>query len=149
MSEMSLRVESSRLGVSTCTGGISACWARRAAKGSASAGVDRGFSGEPHARSRGNLAWRADVACACAACSSVCSLSELLKNEGVLALYKGVGPRLSRVCCEVAITMSLYAEVVKLLNKYWITPDQIEAQKKQEMTLIHSSSVVTEVPKSK
>ena len=45
--------------------------------------------------------------------------------------------------------MSLYAEVVKLLNKYWITPDQIEAQKKQEMTLIHSSSVVTEVPKSK
>ena len=82
-------------------------------------------------------------------CSSVRSLSELLKNEGVLALYKGVGPRLSRVCCEVAITMSLYAEVVKLLNKYWITPDQIEAQKKQEMTLIHSSSVVTEVPKSK
>ena len=54
------------------------------------------------------------------------SLSELLKNEGVLALYKGVGPRLSRVCCEVAITMSLYGEVVKMLNKYWITSDQPE-----------------------
>jgi solute carrier family 25 citrate transporter 1 len=81
--------------------------------------------------------------------SSMHCLRDLVQNEGVLALYKGVGPRLSRVCCEVAITMSLYAEVVKLLNKYWITPDQIEAQKKQEMTLIHSSSVVTEVPKPK
>ena len=40
-----------------------------------------------------------------------------MKNEGVLALYKGVGPRLSRVCAEVAITMSLYGEVVKVLNK--------------------------------
>ena len=86
---------------------------------------------------------------ACVLCPCVCSLRDLVQNEGVLALYKGVGPRLSRVCCEVAITMSLYAEVVKLLNKYWITPDQIEAQKKQEMTLIHSSSVVTEVPKPK
>ena len=58
--------------------------------------------------------------------SSMHCLSELLKNEGVLALYKGVGPRLSRVCCEVAITMALYGEVVKVLNKYWITPDQPE-----------------------
>ena len=58
--------------------------------------------------------------------SSLHCLTELLKNEGVLALYKGVGPRISRVCCEVAITMSLYGEVVKVLNKYWITPDQPE-----------------------
>ena len=57
-------------------------------------------------------------------------MSDLLKNEGFLALYKGVGPRLSRVCCEVAITMSLYGEVVKLLNKYWITPDQPEYHRK-------------------
>ena len=68
-------------------------------------------------------------------------------HEGFLALYKGVGPRLSRVCCEVAITMSLYGEVVKLLNKYWITPDQIAAQKKAaEPQFIRSSSVLTEVP---
>ena len=52
-------------------------------------------------------------------------LTETIKNEGVLALYKGVGPRMARVCAEVAITMTLYGEVVKLLNKYWITPDQL------------------------
>ena len=35
--------------------------------------------------------------------SSLDCLSQLIKNEGVLALYKGVGPRLARVCCEVGI----------------------------------------------
>ena len=50
----------------------------------------------------------------------------VVREEGFLALYKGVGPRLSRVCCEVAITMSLYGEVVKMLNKYWITSDMPE-----------------------
>lgn len=78
--------------------------------------------------------------------SSLHCLSELIKNEGILALYKGVGPRISRVCCEVAITMSLYAEVVKLLNKYWITADQLESQKSSN-TLLHSSSVTTELPR--
>ena len=94
-----------------------------------------------------------------------------------MALYKGVGPRISRVCCEVAargshrarpptasasllpltprgtlcapqvaITMSLYGEVVKMLNKYWITADQLEKPKGQLMT---SSSVLVEVPKGK
>ena len=58
--------------------------------------------------------------------SSLHCFRELIKNEGFLALYKGVGPRISRVCCEVAITMSLYGEVVKMLNKYWITSDQPE-----------------------
>ena len=53
--------------------------------------------------------------------SSIDCLQQVVKEEGILALYKGVGPRLSRVCCEVAITMSLYGEVVKMLNKYWIT----------------------------
>lgn len=60
--------------------------------------------------------------------SSLDCLAQLIKNEGVLALYKGVGPRLARVCCEVAITMSLYGEVVKFLNTVWITPDQLEGQ---------------------
>ena len=73
-------------------------------------------------------------------------MSDLLKNEGFLALYKGVGPRLSRVCCEVAITMSLYGEVVKLLNKYWITADQLE--KPKGTTLLSSASVTTEIPNS-
>jgi len=48
-------------------------------------------------------------------------VKEILKNEGPMAFYKGVGPRLTRVCCEVAITMSLYGEVVKVLNKVsWV-----------------------------
>jgi len=80
--------------------------------------------------------------------SSIHCLKELVKNEGILALYKGVGPRLSRVCCEVAITMSLYAEVVKLLNKYWITPDMLEAPKPISKD-IRSSSVITEVDTGK
>lgn len=53
--------------------------------------------------------------------SSIDCLQQLIRNEGVTALYKGVGPRLARVCAEVAITMTLYGEVVKVLNKYWIT----------------------------
>lgn len=53
--------------------------------------------------------------------STMHCVSEILKNEGVLAFYKGTGPRLTRVCCEVGITMSLYGEVVKLLNKVWKT----------------------------
>jgi len=47
--------------------------------------------------------------------------TQIIKNEGIGALYKGVGPRLTRVCCEVAITMSLYGEIVKMLNVVWVT----------------------------
>ena len=43
-------------------------------------------------------------------------ISEILKNEGPLAFYKGVGPRLTRVCCEVGITMSIYGEIVKVVS---------------------------------
>jgi len=41
---------------------------------------------------------------------------QILANEGPLAFYKGVGPRLTRVCCEVGITMSMYGEIVKLVS---------------------------------
>uniref|UniRef100_A0A6U3C197 Uncharacterized protein n=1 Tax=Lotharella globosa TaxID=91324 RepID=A0A6U3C197_9EUKA len=53
--------------------------------------------------------------------NSVDCFFKILQNEGVAGLYKGVKPRLTRVCCEVAITMSLYGEVVKFLNKIWKT----------------------------
>jgi len=43
-------------------------------------------------------------------------VSEIMKNEGPLAFYKGVGPRLTRVCCEVGITMSIYGEIVKVVS---------------------------------
>lgn len=41
---------------------------------------------------------------------------QLYKEGGVAALYKGVVPRLARVCCEVAITFTLYDQVAQLLN---------------------------------
>lgn len=47
--------------------------------------------------------------------------SEMLKNEGITSFYRGMAPRLTRVTLEVAITMSLYGEVVKFLNNVWIT----------------------------
>lgn len=56
--------------------------------------------------------------------SSLDCLRTLIREEGVMALYKGVGPRLSRVCCEVAITMTLYGEVVKLLDSLWSTEEK-------------------------
>mmetsp|Transcript_22273 Transcript_22273/g.31133 ORF Transcript_22273/g.31133 Transcript_22273/m.31133 type:complete len:292 (+) Transcript_22273:149-1024(+) len=46
---------------------------------------------------------------------------KILASEGIAGLYRGVTPRLTRVCCEVGITMSLYGEVVKFLNKVWKT----------------------------
>ena len=49
-----------------------------------------------------------------------CAL-QIFRNEGMAGLYKGVGPRLLRVCCETAITLSLYGEIVKAINKVWIT----------------------------
>merc|ERR1740139_1857353 len=52
---------------------------------------------------------------------SVIIFKGLIANEGFMALYKGVGPRMTRVCCEVAITMTLYGEVVKLLDSVWDT----------------------------
>jgi solute carrier family 25 citrate transporter 1 len=47
--------------------------------------------------------------------------SQILRQEGFLAFYKGIGPRLMRVCIEVAMTMSLFTEISKLLDKYWKT----------------------------
>mmetsp|Transcript_12723 Transcript_12723/g.29573 ORF Transcript_12723/g.29573 Transcript_12723/m.29573 type:complete len:129 (+) Transcript_12723:531-917(+) len=48
-------------------------------------------------------------------------IRELIKNEGIMAFYKGVGPRMTRVCMEVGITMSLYGEIVKVLDHFWRT----------------------------
>jgi solute carrier family 25 (mitochondrial citrate transporter), member 1 len=53
--------------------------------------------------------------------STLHCITEIMTKEGPLAFYKGVGPRLTRVCLEVGITMSLYGEIVKLLDKFWIT----------------------------
>ena len=43
---------------------------------------------------------------------------QLYAEGGIGALYKGVGPRITRVMFEVAITMSLYGEVVKFLDRF-------------------------------
>ncbi|XP_044142974.1 tricarboxylate transport protein, mitochondrial-like [Bufo gargarizans] len=47
--------------------------------------------------------------------------SQILRNEGPLAFYKGTVPRLGRVCLDVAIVFVIYEEVVKVLNKVWKT----------------------------
>lgn len=47
--------------------------------------------------------------------------SQILKHEGIGGFYKGMGPRLTRVCIEVALTMSMYGEIVKVLDKVWKT----------------------------
>jgi len=70
-------------------------------------------------------------------------VQDIVRNEGIAALYKGVYPRMARVCCEVAITMTLYGEVVKVLNKYWITSDQTGKK-----PFIRGYSVLTEAPRS-
>jgi solute carrier family 25 citrate transporter 1 len=43
-------------------------------------------------------------------------VQQMLRNEGPMAFYKGVGPRLTRVCLEVGITMSMYGEIVKMVR---------------------------------
>lgn len=48
-------------------------------------------------------------------------VQDIMKNEGPLAFYKGIGPRMTRVCLEVGITMSLYGEIVRVLDRFWKT----------------------------
>lgn len=47
--------------------------------------------------------------------------AQMMRKEGITAFYKGMAPRLTRVVAEVAITMSLYGEFVKLLDSVWKT----------------------------
>lgn len=53
--------------------------------------------------------------------STMDCLNQIIKKEGIMGLYKGVGPRMTRVCLEVAITMSMYGEIVKALDSVWKT----------------------------
>lgn len=51
--------------------------------------------------------------------STVHCFTEIWKNEGPLAFYKGTVPRLSRVCLDVAITFMIYDSFMDLFNKFW------------------------------
>ena len=42
----------------------------------------------------------------------------ILRNEGVLGFYKGVGPRLARVILDVAITFSVFNQLKRLLVSF-------------------------------
>jgi solute carrier family 25 citrate transporter 1 len=44
---------------------------------------------------------------------------EIWKEAGIAGFYKGTVPRLGRVCLDVAIVMTLYREINKLLDKIW------------------------------
>ncbi|KAE8574107.1 hypothetical protein A483_HHAL012005 [Halyomorpha halys] len=45
--------------------------------------------------------------------------SQIWKQEGFTAFYKGTVPRLSRVCLDVAITFMIYESFMDLFNKVW------------------------------
>ncbi|XP_036611746.1 uncharacterized protein LOC118847404 [Trichosurus vulpecula] len=47
-------------------------------------------------------------------------VSQIYKNEGIMAFYKGTIPRLGRVCLDVAVVFVLYEEIVKFLNLIWV-----------------------------
>lgn len=51
--------------------------------------------------------------------STIHCASQILKNEGPMAFYKGTVPRLSRVCLDVAITFMIYDSFMDLFNTYW------------------------------
>jgi len=57
--------------------------------------------------------------------STLDCVGQIMKNEGIAGFYKGVGPRLTRVCLEVGITMSLYGEIVKFLDSIWDTTPKV------------------------
>lgn len=49
--------------------------------------------------------------------SSFDCFKQIVAKEGLSGLYKGVGPRMTRACIDVAITMSLYSEIIKGLDR--------------------------------
>lgn len=46
-------------------------------------------------------------------------ITQIYKNEGVTAFYKGTVPRLGRVCADVAITFMIYDSFIELFHKIW------------------------------
>jgi len=46
-------------------------------------------------------------------------VSQIMKKEGLKGFYKGTTPRLGRVCLDVAITMTLYTQIMNLLDSVW------------------------------
>jgi len=44
---------------------------------------------------------------------------QIYKNEGLLAFYSGVLPRLVRVSLDVAFVFLLYHEINSLIDKVW------------------------------
>ena len=81
--------------------------------------------------------------------SSLHCLRDIVQNEGFLALYKGVGPRMTRVCCEVAITMTLYGEVVKLLDSVWDTSSPSKAEMDKRIARAGSTLIEVETGNKK
>jgi len=47
-----------------------------------------------------------------------CAL-QIMRNEGLLAFYKGTVPRLGRVCADVAITFMIYDKFIEAFNRIW------------------------------
>ncbi|CAF1439558.1 unnamed protein product [Adineta steineri] len=45
--------------------------------------------------------------------------SQIMRNEGPKAFYKGTVPRLGRVCADVAITFMIYDKFIEMFNRVW------------------------------
>ena len=49
------------------------------------------------------------------------AFSHILRTEGPMGFYKGVGPRLARVILDVALTFTIYNQIKRLFMKFtWL-----------------------------
>jgi len=46
-------------------------------------------------------------------------VTSIIRDEGLLAFYKGTTPRLARVCLDVAIVFTIYDKIISLLDQLW------------------------------
>lgn len=51
-------------------------------------------------------------------------VKKIYRDEGLPAFYKGVTPRLTRVCADVALVMVIYEQVMKFLDSVWDTDSE-------------------------
>ena len=49
-------------------------------------------------------------------------LTQIVKKDGVLALWRGTGPRLTRVCFSGGIIFASYEQIMRSLNMVWPEP---------------------------
>ena len=78
-------------------------------------------SHKPRCRTRLQLAARPTASAASAALvaggTPASILTSILREEGAIGLFRGVGVRMAKRCGSAAITWCLYEEIVRLIEK--------------------------------